>query len=318
MLNSFMNLSEVPVTINDPTLPAIPVYGSNADPYWGLGPYLTGYGYSETAHGPFDPVRTFENNMPNSLGVHNAAKTGNPLLCLEEYFKGLSGRSLPFVEGNIKGWGGFTHWVADGNYRYVQGLGPWGISIPGSESAVLLADLYAGQVLTSPPRPSPDFYSTVFMPISAIWFWAFGGGQTRYMAIESLGLSFLQPTDFQPVAALISDAVNYGPGVYSINENTSYNTFNGPISLLPIAGTIGRVGINVTGQLTIDSSGNWSFTGDFGVLPDRYDADTATNRVWYQEALTSFLLTIGSIFPSTTDYDIEFIGRQPISGSGVR
>lgn len=159
-----------------------------------------------------------------------------------------------------------------------------------------------------------DFYGIPTMPFAALGYWIFGGGVPRYADVRSLNLA-ITVADLNPIKQILNDSANQA-GTYQIAAAPfSYNSFNN-VSDLPVALTVGRVSGNLTGALTINADGSYSFSGSYTLNDDKFDADPS-NRPWLQEALTTFLMQMGETF-GHADYVIHFKGAQPVSFTGVR
>lgn len=251
----------------------------------------------------------------NGQAVWAAVNTNNPLTVLDEVSKGLSGQSAHDVRNQLA-----MHCYAASTLPQTapeQGYGPYRFTSEQSDSIRFFYGKFLSEgvnYLNSFQSHPVDFYGTPLMPVAAIGYWLYGGGQDRYVHIGSLNLNMVA-SSFDPIMAVLRD-VTKGPGTYSFNsEPFSYNTFNQIVDLAP-AGMVGRVSGNLTGSLTISDDGKFSFSGSYTLNPDLYDADLS-NRTWYQEALTSFLRQLGETF-GHTDYYINFLGSQPVELNGSR
>ncbi|WP_434681333.1 lipid II-degrading bacteriocin [Pseudomonas sp. R1-18] len=248
----------------------------------------------------------------NGPAVWAAAAEGDGHKLMEEVCKGLSGQSLLMLKdqfalhcygANYVGAGGVAH----GKYT-VDGQ-----SLQGAYGQFILANLYTNAWRDAFKEHPIDLYGP-FMPFSAVGYWIFGEGRERNIHVGSLNLAF-DASEVQPIQAILSNSAN-GPGVYPLaNEPFSINTFKHP-SDLPVALTVGRVSGNITGSLTVNPDGTYSFSGSYTLNDDKFDADP-NKRPWLQEALTTFLRGMGDVF-GHTDYYIRFQGSQELTLTGTR
>lgn len=250
----------------------------------------------------------------NGDAVWSAAATNDARATTVEVAKGLSGQSGPAIQGQLALHAFMSAALGTGRS---QANGPYVLD---TQDAANLYMAY-GQVLVSDQNvwsgfgPNAiDFVGDVFMPITGIGYWLFGNGITRKVQTKSLDLH-MNVSDFSPIQKILSDSVTYGPGPYTITEHFEYNTFSHQADLAA-AGLIGRISGTVYGTLIIGQDGSYTFSGEYNINDDVYDAPTS-NRTWQQEALTTFLRDLGEVF-GHTDYTIQFLGNVPIQFSGYR
>ncbi|MFJ4431905.1 lipid II-degrading bacteriocin [Pseudomonas sp. NPDC089395] len=258
-----------------------------------------------------------ENMCLNGTEIWKAVEKNESLAALDATCKGFSAQSLTVLEQQLR-----IHCYsafAMNDQAKTQGWSPDGLF----GENVISARFGYGTFLSSSStawskafdRHELDFYGTPLMPVAAIGYWLFGDGITRNVRIGSLNLKMVA-TDFTPITNLLANP-STGPGTYRLNaESFSYNTFSKAPLDIPVAGMIGRVSGNLTGDLTVFADGNYNFSGSYTLNPDVYDADQS-NRTWGQEALTTFLRALGDKF-GHADYEIHFIGSQNVQFSGVR
>ncbi|MDT3721263.1 lipid II-degrading bacteriocin [Pseudomonas oryzihabitans] len=180
-----------------------------------------------------------------------------------------------------------------------------------TESAYIRAGLFGTGQPSDPGKH--DFFGTALMPIMGIGYWILGQGADRHVDIGSLNWSAV-PRDFKPLNDMLND-LNVGPGSYHIDSSFSANLFDNAINLFA-AGLLGRFSGGLIGDLTITPDGRYSFSGDFTMDPDRFDADLS-NRTWFQENLTNLLRWIGGTF-GHQDYYIIINGTQHVEFSGSK
>jgi|GEM_PF-6334193 len=250
----------------------------------------------------------------NGEGVWNAAATNDARATTIEVCKGLSGQSLGTVKSQLS-----IHAQLSSSLGTDQALAGGPNVLSDQEAAYLY--LPYGQMLLAPPKPWTsfeehvvDFEGNVFMPITGIAYWLFGNGITRKVETKALNLH-MTASDFGPIQKILADPVAYGPGPYTIIEHYEYNTFEHGIDLAA-AGLIGRINGTIYGTLIIGQDGSYTFSGEYSINDDVYDAPTS-NRTWKQEALTDFLRGLGDAF-GHTDYTIKFLGNKPVQFSGYR
>lgn len=250
----------------------------------------------------------------NGEGVWNAAATNDARATTIEVCKGLSGHDGNTIMSQLSMHAYMSS--QDGTARFQAGM-------PGVLNDQQAADLYMGygQMLSwgintwSGYDAHPiDFTGNVFMPITGIAYWLFGNGITRTVETKSLDLH-MTATDFGPIQKILADPVTYGPGPYTVIEHYEYNTFDHGADLAA-AGLIGRINGTIYGTLIIGQDGSYTFSGEYSINDDVYDAPTS-NRTWKQEALTDFLRGLGDAF-GHTDYTIKFLGNKPVQFSGNR
>ena len=296
------------------SLPAVRVYGTRPmDPFYGLGTPPHGNAMGPRPGFPTNPINAFTSSIANGHNVMNMAMTGDNINTLDAFFKGLSGRNAAYLEVQIRLLGTFTPWLMQGGYKGLADANPYGFTLAQAVHVPQLVGVYVQYPRTILPTSIPDFYGSVFMPIAAIYYWVKGGGKTRYVNIESLGLR-MGPADLPIITNFVKNRA-HGPGSYPISGKTSYNVFN-HASDIAAAGVFGRISLNVQGTVTIHPDHTWSFAGKYSINPDRYDADVS-RRTFTQEALTTFLRGIGDTL-GHTDYMIEVRGEAPLNGSGRR
>ncbi|WP_242201959.1 MULTISPECIES: lipid II-degrading bacteriocin [unclassified Pseudomonas] len=258
----------------------------------------------------------------NGSGIWGAFETRSTLKVMEECFKGLSGKTYAEVEqqfryhceGGLAFFSSFATVPPENKYLYV-GNGAYGSAdwMTQNQYGYQMAGLLVPP-LSVPYRAEPvDFYGTMMMPLAAIGYWIFGGGQPRNVHIGSLNLQML-PRDFQPIATLLNDPGNVGS--FEVGAPFSYNIFDKAPLDVPAAGMLGRVSGNVKGTLDIQPDGTYVFNGSYSLNSDFYDADKS-NRTWAQEALTTFLKGLGDTF-GHDDYYINVLGEQSVQYSGKR
>ncbi|MDR6680210.1 lipid II-degrading bacteriocin [Pseudomonas oryzihabitans] len=243
-----------------------------------------------------------------------AANRGDTLGAMSQVFEGLKPLSPDAVKANLKGHARI-HRVASLMYSQPAQGSP-SVKIDDPQGTESLYDQMA-PLSNAPPETiesAPyDFFGTALMPIAGIYYWLWGEGKTRTINIGSLNLSMV-PGDFTPVTSLVNNPAN-GPGTYQINQDFQYNAFSQPINLFA-AGLIGRVIMNLKGDLTINGDGSYSFNGSFTIYPDRFDANHS-NRSYMQEALTDFLRYLGDTY-GHNDYQINIDGSLPVQINGHR
>lgn len=255
------------------------------------------------------------NLMLNGEGIREAAARCDSLAVLEQAFLGFSGQGEPSLRHELQvhcqaalqllhtysSYHGGPYYIGNGRGEYFEPA--WGNL------------LYAGPITQEIPFRSNaiDFYGTPLMPLAAIGYWIYGGGQDRNVHLASLNLQ-LVARDFQPIAKLLNDPNNVGQ--FEISEPFSYNIFDKAPLDVPAAGMLGRVSGNVKGTLVIQPDGTYGFNGSYSLNRDYYDADKS-NRTWAQEALTTFLKGLGESF-GHTDYYINILGEQAVQYSGTR
>lgn len=301
-------------------LPPTYVYPDDATPVT----YGLDTGWNDEVAGTPDYIRAIfaiqtaaEKMTLNGTAVWAAVSASNPIMVLDEVCKGLSGQDLITVRTQLA-----MHCYAA--FTMAQnpeaiGVGPYKME---AERNNTLATFY-GQFLTvnsinwtdSFQAHAVDFYGTPMMPVVAIGYWLFGGGQDRNVHIGSLNLTMVA-TDFTPITGILNNAAN-GAGTYQLQSAPfSYNTFNKAPLDLPAAGMIGRVSGNLSGVLNISADGGYSFSGSYTLNSDLYNADMS-NRSWLQESLTTFLSSLGDAF-GHTDYKINFLDSQSVEFTGNR
>ena len=255
------------------------------------------------------------NMLLNGEALCEAAAVGDSIAVMIEAFKGLSVKDEMSVLQQLKvhceaavtllqtyaSYHGAPYYLGNGRGAYIEPA--WG------------SLLYSGPITYEKPfrTHAIDFYGTPLMPLAAIGYWIFGGGQQRNVHVSSLNLQMLA-RDFQPIASLLNDAGNVGH--FEINAPFSYNVFDKAPIDVPAAGMLGRVSGNVKGGLDIQPDGTYTFSGSYSLNSDFYDADKS-NRTWAQEALTTFLKGLGEAF-GHTDYYINILGEQAVQFSGTR
>jgi Colicin M len=298
------------------TLPPIKVYANppKGDVYYGLGGGVNGPPSPPPGSPPMNPGLVATNVIANGKNVFSAAVAGNPLAVLDAFFQGLSARSAAYVFGQIQAVGLFSHWMSTTGYQELVGSNQFGFLPTQTQHTATMFGLFYTQARNKIPIQQFQFYGTALMVIAAIYYWIAGDGQARSMNMQSLGLT-MTIDDFQPVKDIIKNPA-MGPGTYPISAAFSTNLFNHAPTNLWAAGVLGRVGGQVDGTLVMDASNNYSFTGQFILSSDKFDADPS-HRPFPQESLTTFLREIGSLFDAK-DYTINFVGSQPISLSGSR
>ncbi|SDS65834.1 Colicin M [Pseudomonas cedrina] len=253
--------------------------------------------------------------MLNGEGIREAAQRCDSLAVMEQAFLGFSGQVEISLRQDLQvhcqaaltllqtysSYNGAPYYIGNGRGDYFEPA--WG------------SLLYSGPITREIPFRANgiDFYGTPLMPLAAIGYWIYGGGQDRNVHIASLNLQLL-PRDFQPIAKLLNDPNNLG--TFEINEPFSYNIFDKAPIDVPAAGMLGRVSGNVKGTLVIQSDGTYGFNGSYSLNRDYYDADKS-NRTWAQEALTTFLKGLGESF-GHNDYYINILGEQAVQYSGTR
>ncbi|MFK3794745.1 lipid II-degrading bacteriocin [Pseudomonas sp. NPDC088444] len=257
------------------------------------------------------------NMILNGDGVFTAISTNNSLTVMAEAFKGLSNQPKELVLQQLKihadtaqfqlGWYPNIHaepyYIGDGRGDFLE-------PVYGNVLIGALPINYSTPFQTH----TLDFYGAPNMPLGAIAYWLWGGGQPRNVRIESLNLK-MDVQDFPPITALLNDPSKVGRFVIA-DQPFSYNTFSKGAVNLPAAGMLGRVSGTVEGTLDIQPNGTYFFSGSFKLNSDFYDAD-ASNRTWGQEALTTFLKALGDTF-GHTDYYINILGAQTLQYSGTR
>ena len=250
----------------------------------------------------------------NGEAVWAAAAAGDAHGVMNEICKGLSGQSPNMVRNQL-GMHVYANYVWG---TYGVPAGDFGTPLDGSTQL----QMDYGQFLSSDnwynsslfAQHTRDFYGIVTMPFAAMGYWIYGNGLPRYADVRSLNLA-IEARDFGPINEILSNPEKQA-GTYTLSEAPfSYNTFKNA-SDLPVALTVGRVSGKVTGDLTINADGSYSFSGYYSLNDDKFDADPS-NRPWVQEALTTFLMEMGETF-GHTDYTIHFQGDQPVSFNGVR
>ncbi|MBD8597361.1 MULTISPECIES: lipid II-degrading bacteriocin [Pseudomonas] len=253
----------------------------------------------------------------NGEAVWAAASAADAHKMMDEIAKGLSSQPVDMVRTQL-GIHAYANYIWGENGPAV---GKFGQALDGSldlqygYGQFLAANLINIDTIGTILGPhAVDFYGIPTMPFAALGYWIFGGGAPRYADVRSLDLA-ITVADLNPVKQILSDPA-YQAGTYQITaEPFSYNTFNN-VSDLPVALTVGRVSGNLTGALTINADGSYSFSGSYTLNDDKFDADPS-NRPWLQEALTTFLMQMGETF-GHADYVIHFQGAQSVNFTGVR
>lgn len=271
---------------------------------------------STAARPPLTPYMTFiQDKMvrkayANGPNMFTCANSGDVEGTLQACFSGFNGLTAAQVQNQLKMHADAQKWYL--NSASQPGASnlttPYAVVHP-HDSELLYGIAYFKQADYAGVPNHYDFFGTALMPIAGIYYWLFGGGQTRYVNIGSLNLSMV-PSDFKPVMDVVN---SNGPGSYFINQGFEYNTFRFALNLWA-AGLLGRISGTVTGTLNIAADGSWTFDGGFTLNPDRYDADHS-NRSYMQEALTDFLRYLGNTYGSN-DYQIVIEGSQSVHLSG--
>lgn len=298
-------------------LPPIRIYpgSSNLDPISGLGP---GGEASAVAPPPGAPPANLDligpGTVANGTNLFRVAATGDPVATLNEFFKGISGTSAANVFTQIRYVGTFTQWLAAEGYRQMIGADRFAMSSSDVSGISTLFGLYASQANGLQPIQEFAFYGNPLMPIAGIYYWIAGNGNRRSMDVRTLNLD-MGIADFKSIRDMV-DNPSMGPGKYNIDSAFSTNVFSHPFKDLWAAGTLGRIGGQVQGTLTLNADNSYSFDGSYTLQPDVFDAD-ASHRPFPQEALTDFLRAIGDLF-GKKDYTIVFTGSKGVTFSGVR
>lgn len=297
------------------TLPPITVYGSppKGDVFYGTTLAPSTAPMPPRGAPPFNVDRIGPQVIANGENVCRAAQGGDPIAAMDEFFKGLSGRSATYVWSQIRCLGSFTQWLANGGYRQLVGASAFGLVAAQAPSITTLFGLYFSQN-GSRPISEFKFYGNPLMPIAAIYHWIGGNGVDKIIDIPSLNLS-MGLNDFRPIQDIVNNPA-MGPGVYAINASFDTNLFNHGTKDVWAAGVIGRVSGQVVGTLNMDSAGTYAFNGSYSLSPDVFNADRSS-RPFPQEKMTDFLRGIGDLF-GHTDYRIIFSGSGPLSFSGKR
>jgi hypothetical protein len=253
----------------------------------------------------------------NGPAVWDASYTSDSLAVMNAVFAGLSGQTASAVLDQFK-----LHVAAHifmlTDYAQASTANAYYVgdnSGRATEYFYGIADNASKLAISNPlPTHSVDFYGTPLMPIAAIGYWLYGSGADRYVHIESLNLQMVV-SDFSPITEVLNSATTTA-GSYAINKAFTYNVFSKTPINLPAAGMLGRVSGNVQGTLAVAADGTYSFTGQYTLNDDLYDAGTS-NRTPTQEALTTFLRALGDTF-GHTDYTIKIMGAKSITFSGSK
>ncbi|WP_181885612.1 lipid II-degrading bacteriocin [Trinickia dinghuensis] len=297
------------------SLPTINVYGSppTGDAFYGIDMAASSAPMPPKGAPPFSVHDIGAKVVANGKRVFKMAEGGDPIATMDEFFKGLSGRSAEYVWGQIRSLGAFTQWLANGGYSQLIGANSYGLLPAQSSNITMMYGLYFSQHANTPISEF-KFYGNPFMPIAAIHYWINGNGADRTIDIPSLNLS-MGLNDFSPIKNIVNN-LSMGPGSYAIDASFSTNLFAHGTKDLWAAGVIGRISGQVTGTLNIDQAGTYAFNDSYTLLPDVFNADRS-HRPFPQEQMTDFLRAIGDLF-GHTDYTIKFSGSGSISFSGPR
>ncbi|WP_050585740.1 lipid II-degrading bacteriocin [Pseudomonas syringae USA007] len=253
-----------------------------------------------------------QNLTLNGRAVWAAAETCDNFLVMNEVFKGLSGQARFAVETQLKMHAQVQAYAVSSyrpnKFRNAYYVGDGCGRVAEGDYGKMLNNNQLRHIEGVLPRSTIDFYGSPVMPIAAIAYWLFGGGEDRNVNIGSLNLQMVL-SDFKPITDVLNNPATVS-GCYAIDAPFSYNTFSKAPINLPVAGVFGRVNGNVSGTLVINSDNTYSFTGHYMLNKDTYDADES-NRSYWQEALTTFLRGLGDTF-GRTDYTINIIGTQPV------
>ncbi|WP_032620806.1 lipid II-degrading bacteriocin [Pseudomonas syringae] len=257
-----------------------------------------------------------ENLTLNGRAVWAAAETCDNFLVMEEVFKGLSGQSRFMVETQLKMHAQVQAYAVShyqlSRFRTAYYVGNGYGRVAEGDYGKMVNSRKMRHIEGVLPSNAVDFYGSPIMPIAAVAYWLFGGGADRNMNIGSLNLQMVL-SDFKPIIDVLNNPAT-APGVYPIDAPFSYNTFSKAPINLPVAGVLGRVSGNIGGHLVINADNTYTFTGQYVLNKDVYDAD-ASNRSYWQETLTTFLHGLGEVF-GHVDYTINIIGAQPVVFSG--
>jgi len=303
------------------TLPRLDVYGSAPDPFYGLGDNASYNSRTNPFAGPSarhprrNPAITAWEATANGRAYWDAISAGQSAEAMQRFFEGLSARDATFARQQLDVWGRqFMRYQAAGGAR-PAGSDAYAMSPALTPKLAQLAGVWIFERRPEKPAVAYDFWGSPVVALAGIAYWVLGGGATRNIHIESLGLD-LQAHNLRPLQEALNNP-GLMPGTYAISGDFEYNTFDGPtLRSLWAAGLMGRVSGNVTGTLTLGEGGNWHFTGSYAINPDSYDA-YVSNRTPNQEAMTRFLGSIGNVM-GHANYDIVTHGRKSIELTGRR
>jgi hypothetical protein len=215
--------------------------------------------------------------------------------------------------------GAFTQWLRNGGYKRFYGQNEFGLQPTGQHPGYRygmgnMFGVYYDELSRLPPISDFGFYGNPLMPIAAIYYWVAGGGVPRSIDIRSLNLR-MGLGDFKPIKDVLSNS-NYSVGTYQVSSFFSTNLFTHAPTDLWAAGTLGRIGGDINGVLTINADNTYVFNGSYTLHPDKFDANR-DRRPFVQERLTDFLRSIGNLLGSK-DYTINFSGAEQVTLSGHR
>jgi hypothetical protein len=257
------------------TLPTITVYGQplNGDVHWGTS---SSNSPSMMLGNPAPGYRAAAASaITNGSNVLKAADTGDPIATLDEFFKGLSAQPRWYVQRQIEMVGAFTQWLRNGGYKRFYGQNEFGLQPTGQHPGYRygmgsMFGVYYDELSRLPPISDFGFYGNPLMPIAAIYYWVAGGGVPRSIDIRSLNLR-MGLGDFKPIKDVLSNS-NYSVGTYQVSSFFSTNLFTHAPTDLWAAGTLGRIGGDINGVLTINADNTYVFNGSYTLHPDKFDA----------------------------------------------
>jgi hypothetical protein len=129
-------------------------------------------------------------------------------------------------------------------------------------------------------------------------------GKTLSLPIGQLGVSAIEPTDFQQFRDLLPKLAT-GSGM-SVDFSQAFSTKGINNSLL-----VGHLVLELQGIVSVSEGGDWAFRGKVTALPDTYDFNKANYRTAVAEALT----TLGRQIPGKA-FDIVFRGAILVEQRG--
>ncbi|MCJ2372194.1 hypothetical protein [Pseudomonas sp. RGM 3321] len=189
---------------------------------------------------------TAQNLTLNGRAVWAAAETCDNFIVMNEVFKGLSGQARFEVETQLKmhaqvqAYAVSHYWPS--KFRDACYVGNGGGRAAEGDYGKIVNNHALRHIEGVLPRNTIDFYGSPSMPIAAIAYWIFGGGEECNVNVGSLNLQMVL-SDFKFITDVLNNPAT-APGHYAINSPFSYNTFSkAPVSL-PVAGVFGRVNGN--------------------------------------------------------------------------
>jgi len=175
--------------------------------------------------------------------------------------------------------------------------------VGGAEDWPLPGNLYPAE-----PQPPVEsvFTRRTHIPLYFLKYLFGTDGNPSSIPISNLDTTNVKLSKFPRIRAIL-DAGK--PGTHNIVATHSFETD------FPESYYVGYVNHNLVGQLTIDKSGRYSFTGTHSAGPDLYNMNPSTHRTDTAETATTVGRTLGSTIHDNP-FPVYITGTKPFAESG--